>query len=123
MRSRIAAMICAAALAPTASADDRPYPNGLVGAKRTKVINEMRQLVRESLKDPESARFEQLGLFRGEDESSYSLCGLVNAKNSYGGYSGNTRFILTNGGNLWIETSEPRGAMSAMWPVWCAKPL
>jgi hypothetical protein len=48
--------------------------------------------VRRSLKDPESARFGQI--IGGRDEKGIlHACGWVNAKNSYGGYTGEKPFV------------------------------
>lgn len=44
------------------------------------------------LKDPESARFSDVMVTRS-DKGVLTACGQVNAKNSYGGYVGSTRFI------------------------------
>jgi hypothetical protein len=70
--------------------------------------------VRRLLKDPDSARF----------ESSYiahtgAVCGLVNAKNSYGGYAGASRFIVTR---EWarIEGENDHG-ISYRWSELCEK--
>jgi hypothetical protein len=49
-----------------------------------------RERVKDALKDPESARFK--GEFVGKDGA---VCGLVNARNSYGGYGGFERYIVT----------------------------
>lgn len=51
------------------------------------------------LKDPESARFQGLyGMQRAGHPEVTSICGEVNAKNSYGGYAGFSRFVVV--GNL-----------------------
>ncbi len=44
------------------------------------------------LKDPESARFGKMWAAR-DTEGVVTVCGLVNAKNSYGGYTGMSPFI------------------------------
>lgn len=44
--------------------------------------------VRQELKDPSSAEFSQLDLKKTTDGSISVLCGMVNAKNSFGGYAG-----------------------------------
>ena len=43
--------------------------------------------VKSKLKDPDSAKFENITVYKNV------ACGTVNAKNSFGGYSGKTRFI------------------------------
>lgn len=45
------------------------------------------------LKDPESARFSAIRGARARKDGAIMTCGLVNAKNSYGGYSGNSLFV------------------------------
>ncbi len=52
--------------------------------------------VRAMLKDPDSADFGDVYLVAGaknEALQDIAICGLVNAKNSFGGYSGNQRFV------------------------------
>lgn len=60
----------------------------LTKTEKNKVIS----LVKGGLKDPDSARF-QLGAFLPNKDNAY--CGLVNAKNSLGGYAGSTPFLVT----------------------------
>jgi len=43
--------------------------------------------VREHLKDPDSARFKDI-LSATDSKNTETVCGLVNAKNSFGGYTG-----------------------------------
>lgn len=47
---------------------------------------------RQRLKDPDSAQFKALKVFRRDDDY-IAVCGEVNAKNSYGGYAGFTPFV------------------------------
>lgn len=47
--------------------------------------------VRATLKDPDSARFERIIASRNAT-GRIAVCGFVNAKNSYGGYTGMTPF-------------------------------
>lgn len=52
-------------------------------------------LFRQSLIDPESARFREVSVVTIERDGVrlHSLCGLVNAKNRFGGYVGERRFF------------------------------
>ena len=50
--------------------------------------DKVREAVKERLKDPESAQFRK---FRKVSDGE--ICGEVNAKNSYGGYTGFSAFI------------------------------
>jgi hypothetical protein len=60
----------------------RPLPGELERA---------RAAVSARLRDPYSARFEGLYVLRGST-GGRSVCGMVNAKNAFGGYVGNTAF-------------------------------
>lgn len=55
--------------------------------------------LREALKDPDSARMSTVRAVRFEafDRVHTLTCGLVNAKNSYGGYTGEKSFLVFNG--------------------------
>lgn len=59
--------------------------------------------VRSVLKDPESARFQSVGV--AEVNGVRVACGQVNAKNSMGGYTGDRAFML-KGDQLWMATSS-----------------
>lgn len=50
--------------------------------------------VTKQLKDPDSARFSDVRLKISEDGSAFNVCGQVNAKNSFGAYSGDARFVV-----------------------------
>jgi len=54
--------------------------------------------VKATLKDPESAQFRNLYTksWTGKASPDDAVCGEVNAKNSYGGYTGFTRFYQVN---------------------------
>lgn len=56
------------------------------------------QAVREILKDPDSARF---GEFYYNSDTKKACLG-VNAKNSMGGYTGETQATLVNGEKGWV---------------------
>ncbi|HCW3121839.1 TPA: hypothetical protein OXC77_004719 [Enterobacter roggenkampii] len=49
-------------------------------------------LVKDTLKDPESAKFESF--FRDFGENTGYVCGYVNAKNSYGAYTGKKPYYV-----------------------------
>lgn len=46
-----------------------------------------------SLKDQDSAKFRNIKFAPGEAEGAWVMCGEYNAKNSYGGYAGFSRFM------------------------------
>lgn len=66
----------------------------LIGCKPTEkdFIKIGESLVRDSLKDPDSAKLESS--FHSSGETDGYVCGLVNAKNSYGGYTGKKPFYV-----------------------------
>lgn len=53
----------------------------------------VKSTVKRLLKDPESAIFSEQTFYRDSEKNLWA-CGLVNAKNSYGGYAGNTKFLV-----------------------------
>ena len=62
---------------------------------------ELLLIVRSSLKDPESAKFRDIKIaIKPYDvtgtKTAYAICGEVNAKNSYGGYTGFEGFVVEN---------------------------
>ena len=64
-------------------------------------INLGESVVKDTLKDPESAQFESF--YKASGEKDGYVCGYVNAKNSYGGYTGKKPYyvyIETDNGKL-----------------------
>ncbi|WMT90159.1 hypothetical protein [Pelagibacterium sp. H642] len=59
--------------------------------------------VRNELRDPDSARFDTMLAEKGSDDLT-SVCGFVNAKNGYGGYTGMVPYL----GNL-LMRDQNRG--------------
>ncbi|HFO1371966.1 hypothetical protein ACOAP4_29710 [Pseudomonas aeruginosa] len=64
--------------------------------------------VREVLKDPDSAKFSGLIGVRSisAPPDKYSICGKVNAKNSYGGYTGFTRFAVLDSSVILADSTR-----------------
>lgn len=73
----------------------------IAAPSNAKLIVQAKESVTKKLKDPESARFR--GVFVMRD----SVCGEVNAKNSYGGYIGFKRFIAIAGLLVVLEEAWP----------------
>jgi len=76
-------------------------------------------VVRHSLKDPDSAKFESS--YKPSGENDGHLCGKVNAKNSYGGYTGYKNYYvyintkdgkLINHGPVKIADNEDEKALA-----------
>lgn len=78
-------------------------------------VQAMRRDVRESMLDPESARFGSHGAARGDD-GSITACGFVNGRNRFGGYVGMQPFIgMFVGGNRFavVDIASSPAAVSA----------
>jgi len=56
-------------------------------------VREAKKQVIETLKDPTSPIFSQLEYVENQQAGTKALCGKINAKNSYGGYTGATSFV------------------------------
>jgi hypothetical protein len=85
--------------------------------KKVDPIKLAQERVKDVLKDPESARFRSE--FVGRDGA---VCGFVNSKNSYGGYSGFERYIVESdrvmlGGEPWKMDSHWQDVCSEFEPI------
>lgn len=58
----------------------------------TEQIEAVERGIREDLKDPDSAKFARFAATREPGSGMITVCGYVNAKNSYGGYTGKQLF-------------------------------
>lgn len=77
---------------------------------KDRLISEAQTTVKVGLKDPSSAQFsDERILGSGPDQR---VCGLVNAKNSYGGYSGNERYVVMAGSAYFGDSKPPE----VIWP-------
>lgn len=91
-------------------------------------IADAMRLVRANLKDPRSAQFSNVAIYDSPEFSNpgkrvRSACGIVNAKNSYGGYVGARRFIVMLGiDNVLFEPDEFDAKFEEGWQVRCTKP-
>ena len=59
--------------------------------------------VKENLKDPESANFKDVSANKGETKDSTWCRGMVNAKNSMGGYVGFKKFTRYSDGSVGFD--------------------
>ncbi|HEX8012474.1 MAG TPA: hypothetical protein VF814_16310 [Casimicrobiaceae bacterium] len=85
----------------------KPLAAETATAERLKRLAQARLI--DSLKDPESARFKGVDYVRGVcDEGAYDIvCGMVNARNSYGGYTGfKTWAYIADKEVWWIVSTE-----------------
>ncbi|MDD3467904.1 MAG: hypothetical protein PHE67_12210 [Campylobacterales bacterium] len=70
--------------------------------------------VEKSLKDPDSAKFSNIKVF-----DNNTVCGEVNAKNSFGGYTGGTLFVW-DGTNVYLaESYIDKTEFLALWAKNC----
>ena len=86
----VALVLCQAGVAFAATSTKStttPSPN-------ERFMRAARESVKESLKDPASAQFSNLRVYKGEKAGDKVVCGRVNARNSYGGYAGFAPFIV-----------------------------
>lgn len=81
----------------------------------------VKEAVRNRLKDPESARFEGLDTFLVD--GARITCGYVNAKNSYGGYVGRTRFWTTGSDTAVQDVAIANGETREVIDDWCDRDL
>lgn len=89
---------------------------GPVCADESALIDSAKAAVARSLKDPESARFADLRIGRTANGEPV-VCGTVNAKNSYGGYTGAAPFFYTQDGEFRIV--EGRSPMLPLFKTFC----
>jgi hypothetical protein len=94
------------------TATSAPKSKTTAPAKPT-LIAQAHERVKDALKDPESARFKSD--FIGKEGA---VCGLVNAKNSYGGYGGFERYIVT-ADRVQLDGDE-QWKMDSRWEDLCA---
>lgn len=101
--------------APTDSRQaEPPQPDTVALRERAdrQLVRDAERVMRSRLKDPESARFESLIVARFS--GAPVVCGHVNAKNGFGGYTGPKAFMLVNGAAI----SEDDIASSAFAKAW-----
>ncbi|HEY1632800.1 MAG TPA: hypothetical protein VGF56_15895 [Rhizomicrobium sp.] len=72
-----------------------------------------------ALRDPDSAKYSNVQAFRmsGNGPVSYVFCGEVNAKNGFGGYTGNTGFVA-GPALATLETTEQGDDAAAFELIW-----
>jgi hypothetical protein len=83
---------------------------------KNEAIRRAQDAVREKLKDPSSAQFKDVAYF--QSGSLDVVCGQVNAKNAYGGYSGFREFLALNKVAL-IRMGFNRKIFDEAWDHFC----
>lgn len=89
---------------------------------------EAKRDISRSLKDPSSAQWQDLFVSRSEGGEHLALCGEMNARNSYGGYTGFKRFFWVEGAEKFswlkqIEDAKYPDLIDADWKRWCNQKL
>lgn len=81
-------------------------------------VDAMKDKIRAQLKDPTSSEFR--GVFFSETGGAKVVCGEVNSKNAFGGYTGFQRFIA--GGKLvFLEEDTGAETMTSTWHRFCGR--
>lgn len=118
MNSRVACALVWSAIASGCAAPKPFVTTPLVlTAEQSSVIDDG---LRRALKDPGSAQFGARMATRDQESGTIWVCGYVNAKNSYGGYTGMSPFLgslmeikKSSGGNMVFEVVSIGGGSSA----------
>jgi hypothetical protein len=115
---RITATATAILCASTVLAAE-PYRDRSTNAKEIAWMDLGMDLVRGKLKDPDSAKFRGVYFHRGATNTP-TACGEVNAKNSFGGYSGFERFISAGRAEFTMLTTDMgAGEFDKAWKMLC----
>lgn len=79
---------------------------------------EMEIYLEQALKDADSAKYRNQVIYQDEKhQGMFFMCGEVNAKNSFGGYTGFKRFIVSNKGGPQID--DGHSMFDFMWKDKC----
>lgn len=84
------------------------FPAFAQKGKDAKFVADAKRVVSDSFKDPDSAKFRDLGIYQRYNSEQRFLCGEVNAKNSYGAYVGYKSFYYTEGDSHVISDEDSR---------------
>lgn len=87
---------------------------GIWGYKQYQIY-ELKKAASSYMKDPESAQFRNIFMYKDR------LCGEINAKNSFGAYTGFTRFIAMQSGLTYFENDKTYASSSfeKSWNLFC----
>lgn len=82
-------------------------------------VDRFKDSVADRFKDPSSAQFRNVVAYGTAKPLSIDvLCGQVNAKNSYGAYTGFRRFLTNGSASVEIEDTK-NTVMDRIWPATC----
>lgn len=84
------------------------------------IIDEGKKSLKGVLRDPGSVEFREVwaGTLKGKDSSSLIACGYFNAKNGFGGRTGDQRFIASVGGMVMTEDRDS-AMLNYTWEETC----
>lgn len=90
-----------------------------------KLTSTLRQALKDTLTDEDSAKFrnEYLSMSEIDGSTEIALCGEVNSKNQFGGYAGFQQYIVTTSDGVIRNTPAVPTATQYLWPVWCSRPI
>lgn len=104
---------------PGSPAEDADRPLDSTG--QSLLIQMARDAVRARLKDPDSADFRNVGYYSGGETDGAAVCGEVNSRNSFGGYTGFERFVAA-GNAAFFESDTNDGRFGPdVWDRLCVK--
>lgn len=107
-------------LASACSNSDSAQPDkkSSEAAKKASYIALNQERIKGRLKDPESTQFRNVFVSNTSyiSDDTPMVCGEVNAKNSFGGYSGFERFV-SHGSVQLLETNMADGEMDKTWAL------
>lgn len=101
------------------AANDPDDTNVMDRSAQHSVVVLSRDGVRARLKDPDSAEFRNVGYYSGGP--GMAVCGEVNAKNSFGGYSGFERFVALGEDTAFLESDTSASEFQDAWNQLCIK--
>lgn len=88
-------------------------------ANYSAIVKQAKMLAAKDLRDPDSARFRNLGVYRWTTgKGGIAVCGDINGKNSFGGYVGYRGFVVY-GGVAVIEEPDGSGTYPIVGPAVC----
>lgn len=86
-----------------------------------RILLEVQQRVRNYLKDPDSARFTNMQVFHPWDDGfgdMTAVCGFVNARSTFGGYTGRQPFIVRRT-KIFLEEAPDEENFKRDWSLYC----
>jgi len=83
----------------------------------SRLLAEAQWQMKQRLKDPESAQFSGVAVVRVSGKPV--VCGEVNARNSFGGFTGRKGFVMPKGGVVIGEEDLPGADWANLWNQSC----